>query len=330
MNYLNNFAVIVLSILIEAMPFMLIGAIVSAVIEVFISPEIVYRFLPKNKIMSIFLCGLMGIIFPVCECAIVPVVRRLVKKGVPFSSALTFMLSVPVLNPVVLSSTFIAFYPDKRIAILRGIMGYTVAVSSGIIWHRFFKDSISIEDKYSCHSCCHDHTGHNHASHEHPNHEHTGHDHSNHNHTDHDHTGQCKHKKNGVNIMLLLEHSVEEFFDIGKYLIAGSVIAALMQTFISREMITNMAMSPLIITVFMMGLAYVLSICSEADAFVARSFASILKNTDTIPFLVYGPVLDIKLTFMLMGAFEKKSVLKIMFIVTLLVFLITLPAVILR
>ena len=310
MSSINNFTVIFLSILIEAMPFMLIGAIVSALIEVFISPEVIYRFLPKNKIMSIFLCGLMGLIFPVCECAIVPVVRRLVKKGVPFSSALTFMLSVPVLNPVVLSSTFIAFYPDKRIAILRGIMGYIVAVSSGIIWHRFFKDSISMEEKYCFHSCCHDH--------------------SNHDHTVTDHTGQFKHKKNGVNIMLLLDHAVEEFFDTGKYLIAGSIFAALMQTFIPREMITNMGMSPLVITVFMMALAYVLSICSEADAFVARSFASILKNTDTIPFLVYGPVLDIKLTFMLMGAFEKKSVLKIMFIVTFLVFLITLPAVILR
>lgn len=310
MSSINNFTVIFLSILIEAMPFMLIGAIVSALIEVFISPEVIYRFLPKNKIMSIFLCGLMGLIFPVCECAIVPVVRRLVKKGVPFSSALTFMLSVPVLNPVVLSSTFIAFYPDKRIAILRGIMGYTVAVSSGIIWHRFFKDSISMEEKYRCHSCCHDHSGHDHGN--------------------HDHTGQCKHKKNSANIILLLDHAVEEFFDTGKYLIAGSVFAALMQTFISREMITNIVMSPLIITVCMMGLAYVLSICSESDAFVARSFASILKNTDTIPFLVYGPVLDIKLTFMLMGAFEKKSVLKIMVIVTLLVFLITLPAVILR
>ncbi len=99
---INDFASIFLSIIFEGIPFILIGALASSIIQIFVSEETIARIIPKNKFVGVFIASLVGLVFPVCECAIVPITRRLLKKGVPLSIAITFMLSVPIMNPVVL------------------------------------------------------------------------------------------------------------------------------------------------------------------------------------------------------------------------------------
>lgn len=105
----NDFITIFLSIIIEALPFILIGVLASSFIHIFLSEENIQRFLPRRRLIRLSVAALLGVFFPICECGIVPVIRRLVAKGVPLSVGVTFMLAAPIINPVVAASTFMAF-----------------------------------------------------------------------------------------------------------------------------------------------------------------------------------------------------------------------------
>ena len=106
---------IFLSIIIEALPFVLIGSIISGIIEVYITPERVYRFLPKNKFGRIFFGTFIGFIFPSCECGIVPIINRFLEKKVPSYTAVPFLVTAPVINPIVLFATYSAFGNSVKI-----------------------------------------------------------------------------------------------------------------------------------------------------------------------------------------------------------------------
>jgi uncharacterized membrane protein YraQ (UPF0718 family) len=111
-----NVNTIFLSIILEAIPFILLGVFVSAIIQSFVSENVIRRVLPRNAYLALIPAALLGIIFPICECAIVPVVRRLIKKGMPSHVGVVFMLSAPILNPVVYASTYFAFKSTPYIA----------------------------------------------------------------------------------------------------------------------------------------------------------------------------------------------------------------------
>ena len=117
---INNFTITFVSIFLEAIPFVMIGVIISSIIQMFVSEELLARIIPKNKLVGILIASLMGIIFPVCECAIIPVARRLIKKGLPLYLGITFMLAVPIVNPVTLLSTYYAFAQKPEFVVLRG------------------------------------------------------------------------------------------------------------------------------------------------------------------------------------------------------------------
>src|SRR5215212_6319876 len=103
-----------LSIVFEGAPYILVGTLLSGFIDAFLPAKLLERLLPKNRVLSTFAAGFLGLIFPVCECAVVPVVRRLVQKGLPLSCALTYLLSAPIINPIVIVSTLTAFKEFQR------------------------------------------------------------------------------------------------------------------------------------------------------------------------------------------------------------------------
>ena len=130
---IGDFATIFTSIILDALPFIIIGSLVSAFIQIFVSQEFIERFIPESTVIGYIGAGLMGLIFPVCECAIVPITRRLISKGVPVGLGVTFMLSVPIVNPVVIMSTYYAFYDVKSMVLVRTIGGFVCAIISGLI-----------------------------------------------------------------------------------------------------------------------------------------------------------------------------------------------------
>src|SRR5690606_11971453 len=137
---------IFISILMESFPFLILGVFISSIIQVFITRDMVVKYFPQNKIISFLFAIVGGIFFPVCDCAIVPVVSRLVKKGVPLYVAVTFMLSAPIVNPIVIISTYYAFPNQPQIMIFRIIIGIIVAIISGVLFLIFPEKEISIKN----------------------------------------------------------------------------------------------------------------------------------------------------------------------------------------
>ena len=105
----TDFCYLFLSIILEGAPFILLGTLISGFIDAYLPPGLIDRWLPKNKPLAVIFSGLLGFVFPVCECAVVPVIRRLIRKGLPVSCAITYMLSAPIINPIVVISTMKAF-----------------------------------------------------------------------------------------------------------------------------------------------------------------------------------------------------------------------------
>ena len=129
---MEKWANIYISMILEALPFILIGAIFSSIIQVYISKEGINKILPKNKFLAMIGVSFLGLIIPICECAIVPIAKSLFKKGVPLGVMITFILSVPIVNPVVIASTYYAF-KDIRIVIIRVVGGIVLSLIIGFL-----------------------------------------------------------------------------------------------------------------------------------------------------------------------------------------------------
>ena len=131
----QDFALAFLSILFEGAPFILLGTLISGFIDVYLPAGTMDRFLPKNKFLAVVMAGMLGAVFPVCECAVVPVIRRLVKKGLPMSCGLTYMLAAPIVNPITALSTWKAFQGQgaAMMTCSRLLLGFLIAVAVGVI-----------------------------------------------------------------------------------------------------------------------------------------------------------------------------------------------------
>lgn len=297
-GWLTTFVTFFVAILLEAMPFVLIGSVISGAIEVFVPREMVARWVPRNRIQAVLMFGLLGIVFPICECGIVPIIRRLLKKGVPLSCGITYLLAAPIVQPIVFVSTLIAFNGSWKVALLRTIGGYAVAVMVGmlstVVLDPRAKKHVIFESEEHAHEHCDCGCEH---EHEHQ-HEH-GHD---------DcgcgDTGQCS--GFSEKFEYVLSHAAEDFFSTGSYLILGAFLAAGMQTAISQDMLSKLGHGPIVGPLVMMAIAFSLSLCSEADAFVAAAFTQ-FPIAARMAFLVMGPMVDIKLVAMYNGFLSKKA-----------------------
>jgi len=267
-NELFNVNTIFLSIMIEAVPFILIGVIASAIIQTVVSDNLVQKLLPRHAFLAMLPATLLGIIFPICECAIIPVVRRLIKKGMPQHVGVVFMLSVPILNPIVFLSTYYAFPNNHVILYGRMVLAFLVILLIGSIVFLFFRNQPILK-----------------------------------------HTTERNQHTSTNKMGQFFKHVSDEFFDTGKYLFVGALLASLFHTFLDRNLLVSIGTNHIIAPAVMMGFSYILSICSEADAFVASSFSNSFGVGSIIAFLVLGPMLDLKNTIMLFAYFRFKFVL---------------------
>src|SRR5438067_10632751 len=131
--HLADFALSFLSILFEGIPFLLLGSLLSGVIDAFVSPAMLTKFLPKNPNAAIALSGALGAVIPMCECGSVVMIRRFIRKGLPVSCAVAYMLGAPIVSPIVALSTFAAFRGQSPIVMtsLRLFFGFWIAVLVG-------------------------------------------------------------------------------------------------------------------------------------------------------------------------------------------------------
>lgn len=272
----QTFLVIGTSIAVEALPFVLLGAAVSAAIEVFV-PERWFSNIARLPLpLQVPSVALAGLAMPVCECGSVPVARRLILRGVHPSAGIAFMLAAPVINPVVLLSTAVAYRGRGAVEMVigRASLGLVVAMVAGFLIAR------SGADKLVAHARASD------PAHDHPHHHH------------------------GSRARGFVDHLGADLLLMGKFIVLGAALAAAMQTIVPQSVFTGVLTSPFVGALLMIALAFFLSLCSEADAFVAVSFIQFPLGPQ-LAFLAAGPVLDTKLALLYGGTFGRAFVIKL-------------------
>lgn len=265
---------IFLSIIIEALPFVLLGSILSGFIEVYVTPDLVHKFLPRNKCLRILFGTFIGFFFPSCECGIVPIITRFLEKKVPSYTAVPFLATAPIINPIVLFATYSAFGNSLRFLFLRLFGAILVAITLGIMLGFVVNDQI-LKDTYK------------------PLHH-------------HDYSGKRWYHK----IFLTLAHAIDEFFDTGRYLVFGTLVASAMQIYLPTRILIGISGNLLVAILMMMLLAFILSLCSEADAFIGASLLSSFGVAPVLAFLLIGPMVDIKNILMMSKAFKTRFIIQ--------------------
>lgn len=278
----------------EAIPFVLIGVLVSGVIQTFVTEAWIARIMPRNMLLrTCFGCGI-GLLFPSCECGIVPITRRLVMKGMPLNAGVAFMLSGPIVNPIVLFATFIAFGNDWRMVGIRAGLAIAVAFCVSLAVALIFRGPQLRQSGAEAQA----HPAPVAAALE---------------------PGLAPalppKPSVGARLSSVFAHGIDEFFDVGKYLVIGAFLAAAMQTYIPTSYLLELGSDPLKASLVMLVLAFVMSVCSEADAFIASSFRSSFTVGSLSAFMVFGPMIDIKNTLMLLGAFRTRFVVTLIALV---------------
>ena len=273
---------IFLSIIIEALPFVLIGSVISGAIEVYVTPEKVYRFLPKNRLGRIFFGSFIGFLFPSCECGIVPIINRFLEKKVPSYTAVPFLVTAPIINPIVLFATYSAFSHSFKMVLLRALGSILVATILGIFLGFFWEEPIQKENRLACH--------------------------------EHDFSHLTKSQK----LLQVFIQAIDEFFDMGRYLVFGCLFASIVQVYVPTRILISISASPLLAIVLLV-LSFLLSLCSEADAFIGSSLLSSFGFAPVLAFLVIGPMLDVKNLLMMKNYLKTRFIWQFMTIVTLVV-----------
>ena len=288
---ITDMAIIFTSIILEATPFLILGVLLSSLIQEFVSEDTLRKIIPKNAFLGSIVGVLMGFFIPTCDCAVIPVTRRLIKKNVPLNVCISFMLASPIVNPVSILSTVYAFQNTMPEMILYRIgFGILISFIVGILISFISKKTEIIDNKKINDDLC-----------------------------------SCGgvHQKNDNHFWNIIWNSKEEFLGIMKYLIIGSLITTIVQFIINKTGL-NLAVSNNIIQIIvMMIFAYIISLCSTADAFIARSFINQVSNSSILAFLILGPMIDLKNTLVLCDNFKKKFVFQLLLLLMVVILIIT-------
>ncbi len=275
---LSNFSAVFLGIFIEAVPFLLLGTLASGLVEVFISREELVRWIPQRGAGSALAGSLLGLFFPVCECGVVPFARRLVRKGLPLSAGIALLLAAPVVNPVVIASTLAAFGVGPVFwGRLAGSL--LIAFTTGLIFsmappQEVLRDGSGLSLPPVMASL---------------------------------EPRAIPPLSQRFQQVLLI--AADEFFEMGRFLVLGALLAAFMQTFIPQGGLLLLGQGPVLSVFVMIALAILLSVCSTVDAFIALAFTGTFTTGSILAFLVFGPMVDIKSTLMFLRVFKPRAVL---------------------
>jgi uncharacterized protein len=272
---MNVFATVFLGIFVEAVPYLILGTLASGLVEVFLDRDQMSKWISTRPAAAAVSGAFMGMIFPVCECGVVPLTRRLFHKGLPLSAGISFLLAAPVLNPIVVFSTAAAFGWGQMLAWRFGL-SFFIAVVTGLIFSVEKEAGNVLRPALSLH--------------------------------DHEHTHADVNDSFLEKIRKALMITVDEFFEMGRYLILGTVLAAALQTFIPQSALLAVGSGPILSVLIMLALAVLLSICSTVDSFIALGFVGTFSFGSILSFLVFGPMVDIKSVMMYLQVFKRRSV----------------------
>ncbi|MEM6997797.1 MAG: permease [Patescibacteria group bacterium] len=266
-NTLQDFITLSLSIFIEALPFIVLGALLATIVNRYVPVHKIQSMLPQNGFLRRGAISLFGFVMPVCECGNVPLSRSLIARGFKPSEALAFLLAAPVINPVTIWATWAAFSYDTSIVYSRVLL--TLAIAAIISYIVSLKQNENDLLTKSFAAAC-----------------------------DADHVHQ-EHRSFGRDF-------TSEAYLMLRMLAVGAIIAGLVQTLVPRELLVDIGSNAVLSVVAMLALAFVVSICANVDAFFALSFAGTFGAGSIVSFLVFGPMIDIKMLTLLKTTFTRE------------------------
>ncbi len=307
-----NFIIRFTSIVYEALPYVVLGALIAGILEELLPQQMMTRYLRRGRFLAICTGALLGLLFPMCECGIIPVMRRLLRKGLPLSCCVAYLLAGPIINVIVLLSTYSAFTTDVALPVekagyqmngwwmlgMRAGLGFLVSVGTALIVERAWQMAgISLLSPIATPS----------------------------------QLPLVEDEENGKRRVSLWqrlsnisETALHDCVDIMVFLILGALLAAGVGTVVQKEQIAEWSANRGILAiVLMMALAVLLCLCSEADAFVAASFSTMMPAAK-LAFLVLGPMLDLKLLVMYTRVFRPRLIATIVTAVVIQVFVYSL------
>jgi len=276
---LNDFFMLSFSVIVESVPFLILGSVLAALVQIFISFTWLTKILPNNPHLKRLFLSLFGVFLPVCECGNIPMARGLMLKGFTVSEAMVFLLAAPIVNPVTIITTHQAFGWDSGILICRILGGLAIANIIGWLFSRQ-QDATQFLTPSFEHSCRVE-------------------------------VGVVEKKS----IFNVANKTASELILLFPALIVGAGIAAFIQVIVPRSTLLAIGEDPVLSVLVMLLLGVIVAICSNVDSFFALSFASTFTNGSLITFLLAGPLVDVKMIALMKSTFTSKAVLYIVLLV---------------
>jgi uncharacterized membrane protein YraQ (UPF0718 family) len=263
----TTFTTVFLGVFFEALPFLLLGVLVSAVVQELVPPGLVGRLVPRGRLRAALAGAALGVVFPVCECGVVPVARRLLDKGASLPAALGFMLAGPVVNPIVFWATWTTLGPSMAALRLATSLGMAVTVAWLYGFHPRPETVVAMSSPVT--------PGWSDADLK-PD------------------PAEMAPKPILGRLLAAFGLAGDELLEMGRYLVVGAAAAAILRTVIPGPTVVAAGQGAIVSVPLTMGLASLLSICSVVDAFVALSLSGLVSSGAILAFLVFGPVVDVK------------------------------------
>lgn len=282
---LQDFLTLTYSVIIEAMPFVVLGVVVAVVVRLWLPADVLLRRLPKRPLLRRAALSVLGVLLPVCECGNVPLARGLLARGLTPAEALTFLLAVPILNPVTIITTQQAFRDDPAIMWARIIGGFLIANGIGWLYASFSKGRMLRDDFIAA---CH----------------------------------EGDHHQARVGMWRFADVFRQEMTIMLPALVIGAMVAAAVQVLVPREVLLVLGDHPVWSVLAMTVLAFVASICSSVDAFFALAFRHTFTPGSLVSFLTLGPMIDIKMLSLLRTTFRSRVLIEVSALVALMAILI--------
>jgi len=282
-NQAQDLLTLAISVIVESLPFVILGILLSILVQVWIPEAWLVRYLPKNPILRRMAISFLGVLLPVCECGNVPLARGLMVKGFTVSESMTFLLAAPILNPITIITTHQAFGWDSGILVARLVGGFVIANLVGWLFSLKADQDAMLTPRFAAECRI-------------P--------------ADHDH---AESRMRQSLTLFIREASV-----MMPALFIGSLVAGGIQVLVPRSVLVTLGSNPLWSVLAMMVLAFVIAVCSNVDAFFILPFASTFTPGSIATFLVFGPIIDIKMLALLRTTFTTRVLIQLTLIVGLL------------
>jgi uncharacterized membrane protein YraQ (UPF0718 family) len=279
---LQDFITLSISVLIESLPFVMLGIGISVAVQLWVPQRVLFRMLPRRPFLRRGALSFLGVLLPVCECGNVPLARGLVTRGVGVPDAITFLLAAPILNPITIVVTYQAFGFSDGILFWRVLGGFLIANFVGWMFSRHSRPEDLLTPRFQDSCELHSHS---------------------------------PERDRGVQALRMVGGEMNAMLPA---LVVGCAVAGFIQVAVSRDLLLTLGQNPVWSVLALMGLAFVIAICSTVDAFFILSLGSLFTPGAIVAFLVFGPMIDIKMLALLRTTFTASTLILLTTVVALL------------